>query len=175
MVIIEIVKKVGNFLFELMKMLLSSALIVFLLINFVLIPCAVEGSSMYPNLVQGDFGYSFIITKMIGIKRFDVAVIKTGDDSSSKLIVKRVIGLPNETLEFKDNKLYINGEYVEEPFLNNTNTADFKEVLGSNEYFCMGDNREVSRDSRFYGPFSSKQIRSTHLMIFYPFARFGMR
>ena len=113
--------------------------------------------------------------RMIGIKRFDVAVIKTGDDSSSKLIVKRVIGLPNETLEFKDNKLYINGEYVEEPFLNNTNTADFKEVLGSNEYFCMGDNREVSRDSRFYGPFSSKQIRSTHLMIFYPFARFGMR
>ena len=168
-------KKVGNFLFELMKMLLTSAVIVFLLINFVLIPCMVEGSSMYPYLTQGDFGYSFIITKTLGIKRFDVAVIKTADEPSSKLIVKRVIGLPGETIEFKDNKLYVNGEYVEEPFLEDVHTTDFKEKLGNDEYFCMGDNREVSRDSRFYGPFEKDRIRSTHLFVIYPFDRIGLK
>ncbi|MBQ6493958.1 MAG: signal peptidase I [Erysipelotrichaceae bacterium] len=173
-IVFRMEKKQRSLLVELLILLLQAGAIVLILINFVLIPCVVEGSSMYPNLEAGDFGYSFILTKNLGLKRFDVVVIKTSD-SSSKLIVKRVIGLPNETVEYIDNCLYINGEYIEEPFLVDAYTSDFTEKLGSDEYFCMGDNRAVSRDSRFYGPFESKMIRSSHLFIIYPFNRIGFR
>ena len=108
----------------------------------------------------------------LGINRFDTAVIRAYA-SNEKLLDKRVIGMPNDTLEYKDNKLYINGVYYEEPFLGDVTTPDMKVVLGENEYYCLGDNRNVSRDSRFYGPFDGGQIVSTHLMIIYPFSRFG--
>ena len=163
----------GSFIKEIVWFFTKALIIVIILVNFVLMPCVVNGTSMFPTYKQGDFGYSFIISKTLGINRFDTVVIKVNNDNNEKLLVKRVIGMPNETIEYKDNKLYINGEYIEESFLKDTNTQDFKEKLGDNEYFCMGDNRSVSRDSRFYGAFNIKQIRSTHLLIIYPFSDFG--
>ena len=65
---------------------------------------------------------------------------------------------------------------VEEPFLeDNVNTTDLEIKLSENEYYCLGDNRNISRDSRYYGPFSSDIILSTHLFVLYPFKDIGFK
>lgn len=139
-------------------------------------PCVVEGTSMYPILQDNDFGYSFIISKNLGINRFDIAVIKIEDPLNEKLLVKRVIGLPNEKVTYKDNELYINDTLIDEDFLgDDIYTNDFEIVLNDDEYCCLGDNRNVSRDSRYYGAFKKDNIVSTHLLVLYPFKDFGLK
>ena len=160
-----------NFVIEFLKDLVVSVIIVFFLIKFVMIPCQVDGRSMYPTLKPDEFGFSFIVTRKLGVKRFDIAVIKLED----KLLVKRVIAMPNETVEYKDSKLYIDGQYIEEDFLDGVKTPDFKYTLGEDEYYCLGDNREVSLDSRVYGPFTSSQLISTHLFVVKPLSEFGVK
>ena len=165
-----------EFIKEAIKTILISLVLALILIKFVMVPCVVDGSSMKPVLHEKDFGYSFILTKNIGIKRFDIVVIKVGEDDDSKLLVKRVIGLPNENISYTDNKLYINGEYIEESFLNDgVVTNDFTATVKDGEYFCLGDNRSVSRDSRFYGSFEEKDILSSHMFVIYPFKDFGLK
>lgn len=129
---------------------------------------------MYPTLQDGDRGFSFIITRNIAINRFDICVIDS--KKADKLIVKRIIGLPNEKVTYKDNKLYINDEYVEETFLgDDVYTEDFEVILGDDEYFCLGDNRSVSRDSRYYGAFNKAEIKSTDFFGYFPFSRIGAK
>ncbi len=109
----KITMKEKNTLKDLFWFFIKALVLVVILINFVFIPCVVNGSSMNPTYNEGEYGYSFIITKKLGINRFDTAVIRASA-SNEKLLVKRVIGMPNDTLEYKDNKLYINGVYYEE-------------------------------------------------------------
>ena len=169
-------KKEKSFIRDVIEVLVTVIVITFILTKFILMPCMVNGTSMYPTLHDNDRVYSFIITKNLGIKRFDICVISAfNTDAEEKLLVKRVIGMPNETVEYKDNKLYINGEYVEEDFLNDTTTNDFTVTLGEDEYYCLGDNRVVSRDSRYYGPFKKDVILATNIFVIYPFANFGVK
>lgn len=164
-----------SFLIDLLKQILVAVVLFVILINYVMIPCLVDGSSMNPTLKEGDFGYSFIITRTIKIRRFDIAVIQP-ENYDNRLLVKRVIGLPNETISYIDNRLYVNGEYVEEKFLGqDVYTYDFEITLSDDEYFLMGDNRTVSRDSRYFGPFSKKDILSTHLFVIKPLNDFGIK
>ena len=141
--------------------------------NFIVMPVQVKGDSMYPTLKDGDLmflnkiGYSFG-----SINRFDIVVIDKGDT----YIIKRVIGLPNETIKYEDNVLYINGEVVEEPHLpEGTMTEDFYYIIPEDNYFVMGDNRKNSLDSRGLGCFESSQIRGKTSLTFFPFSRFGFK
>lgn len=164
--------KKKSLLFDIVEVILATVIVTFLLIKFILIPCKVDGSSMFPTLMEDDFGYSFVVSRNMGLNRFDIVVIKTDE----KLIVKRIIGMPNEKIEYIDNKLYINGEYMETDFLaDDVYTNDFSYQIGDNQYFCLGDNRSVSKDSRFYGPFDESRIISSHIMVFFPFSNFGYK
>ena len=126
---------------------------------------------MYPTLQNEQLGISFIISRTLGIERFDIVIIEP--QNGTDRLVKRVIGLPNDKITYRNNKLYVNDSYVEEPFLSEAYTEDLEIVLGDNEYFCLGDNRTRSRDSRYYGPFLQSELLATHALIYYPFTDIG--
>ncbi|MBQ1877322.1 MAG: signal peptidase I, partial [Erysipelotrichaceae bacterium] len=148
-------------------------------------PVIVKGTSMHPEVHDKSIGFSSIIAKNLQeIQRFDIVVIDL--DSKEENLIKRVIGLPNETIRYENSKLYVNGQLVEEPFLDSEYVAqqvkkttdglftkNFTYILGEDEYFCLGDNRLVSMDSRYYGPFRRDNILSKGVFVLYPFADFG--
>ena len=133
-------------------------------------PIRVNGTSMYPTLQDKEFMILNKISLKQGINRFDIVVVQ---DNNNKYIIKRVIGLPGESVMYKDNKLYINGKVVEDNY-SKTTTNDFDNVvLGENEYFVMGDNRTVSKDSRIIGPVNIKNIKGKTNLIIFPFNKMG--
>ena len=123
--------------------------VVILFRTFIATPVRVEGSSMVPTLKDGDI---LVLNKLShNYKRFDIVVVST---NKSK-IVKRIIGLPGENIEYKDNKLYIDGKVIEDKTVEATDDFTLKELYGMNRipdgyYFVMGDNRDGSSDSRDY-------------------------
>jgi len=141
--------------------------------DFLFSPVVVDGDSMKGTLLNGDIMILNKIAKRLdGIKRFDIVVVKEED----KYLIKRVIALPGETVEYKDNKLYINGNYVEEKFLkDDVTTKNYKLQfkVPENFYFVMGDNRGPSYDSRRMGCFSTDRILGKANITLLPFSRFG--
>lgn len=167
---------------DLLRTILVCIFIVFLLTSFLFKPVKVDGLSMYPTLDDGEYGFSFVLGALLGdFNRFDVVIVQSDDD---KLLVKRIIALPGETIEYKDDILYIDGEIVEETFLDEEYVAsqlveenseyftnDFGPyTLGEDEYFVLGDNRLRSYDSRHLGAFDESQLISKSLLILYPFS-----
>ena len=161
--------KIKKVIKDILEIVFSAVIISVILLKFFFISVEVEGTSMSPVLYPEDKGISFVITKNIGVNRFDTVVVDIGN----KLLVKRVIGMPNDTIEYKNNVLYINGNKQEEDFLQDTITDDFKVELQNDEYYCLGDNRKVSKDSRFYGAFRYEDFKATHVLVLYPFKNFG--
>ncbi len=152
-------------------------LIIILLKMYVISPIRVNGTSMDPTLENGDImilnkiGYR--ITK---IKRFDIVVIKYKDE----LLIKRVIGLPGEKIKYVNNTLYVNGKKLDEEF-DKTYTYNFslKEIgsttVPDDSYFVLGDNREVSKDSRSIGFIDRENIVGKSSLTLFPFNRFGTK
>lgn len=140
----------------------SIIIVVILVIKYVASFQQVVGPSMEPNYKSGDLLFLDKISyKFTKPKIFDVVVIANDD---TKYMIKRIIGLPGDDLEYKNNKLYINGKFVEEKFNITGKTDDFSlkdfeyEKIPDNYYFVLGDNRENSLDSRSYGLISIKDI-----------------
>ncbi len=165
---------------KVVKEILSYALIIVAVILFkiyIMSPVRVDGDSMNPTLKNGDImllneiGY-----RLNGVDRFDIVVINSGDD----VIIKRVIGLPGEKVDYKDNKLYINDKEISEDFDHEvTHNFDFEEEMKvkkipTDSYFVVGDNRGNSKDSRMIGFIKKDQIRGKVIkQILFPFSRFG--
>ena len=151
-------------------------IIVVLLRCFIITPVHVVGSSMNPNLKNGELMLlNKIKYRFSEIERFDIVVV----DHKEKPLIKRVIGLPGEKVEYKDNVLYINGEAVEEKFEKNGITYDYElsetgyDVIPENMYFVVGDNRINSSDSRTIGLIERKEITGKANFILIPFDNFG--
>ncbi len=144
-------------------------IVIVLIRHFLFTTVKVNGDSMNNTLKDQDMMILDKVHYMFNeIERFDIVVIKTEDD----YLIKRVIGLPGERIEYIDNKLYIDGEYIEEDFLE-SGTHDFKDVVVDGEYYCLGDNRYNSVDSRIIGSISKEEIIGTTNLIIYPFDKFG--
>ncbi len=145
-------------------------LVLVLIIKYnVVAPIRVNGRSMNNTLKDGDIMILNIIGyKTSNLKRFDIVVVDNGKD----YLIKRVIGLPGEEVEYIDNKLYINGKLVKDKY-GNGNTSNFKVKVKNNSYFVLGDNREDSLDSRYYGSFNKKKILGKTNFTVFPFNRFG--
>ena len=152
-------------------------LVVVLIRIFLIDPVRVDGPSMNTTLKNGEIMIlNKIVYKKGNIKRFDIVVVDQGD----KYIIKRVVGLPGETIAYKNNELYINGEKVEDPYPS-TKTDDFTiEDVGHTKipgdtYFVMGDNRADSLDSRYpsVGVIKKEHILGRARFIIWPLNRFG--
>jgi len=126
---------------------------------------------MYPNYTDGDVMWArkFGISELT---RYQVIVA----DIRGKFVVKRVIGLPNETVQIVDGFVYIDGEMLENDYGYETifyGCAGDKVVLGDSEYFLMGDNRDDSLDSREWGTVDIKNIKGIVAFRFFPFWKIG--
>ncbi len=143
-------------------------IVVVLIRTFLVTPGLVNGDSMKDTLFNNDLVIVNKIALKKGINRFDIVVVKADNTT----IIKRVIGLPNEKVQYIDNKLYINDELVETPF-EFKDTNDFEMTSGKDEYVVLGDNRSISKDSRYIGPVNINQIKGKVNFVIFPFKRFG--
>jgi len=178
---------------SLLKDILSTLLYVaFLFAAFFIIhryfyaPVVVDGDSMEPTLHDGDY---LILNKYSDIENFDVVVFPPPDEEEEEetLYIKRVIGIPGDTVEYRNDVLYLNGEEVEESFLDfSTKDQDYyasgnfslQSLLGMEEvpegqYFVLGDNRLNSRDSRSFGFVEEDSILGKVSLRYWPFDGFG--
>lgn len=110
----------------------------------------IAGSSMEPTFNNGEVRVGI---KNPTLERFDCVVISTEE----KYLIKRVIGMPGEHIEYRDNKLYVNGQQIVDNY-GAGKTKDFEVTVDKNGYYCLGDNRQNSHDSRSYGSFDEKVI-----------------
>lgn len=162
----ELVKK--NYIKEFLPYFIVILVVIFIKI-FVFSPIRVNGASMNPTLNDKDIMILDEISyRFSEIERFNIVVVK----EENEYLIKRIIGLPGEKIEYKDNKLYIDGKYVKEDF-KHMETMDFSITLGEDEYFIMGDNRTNSTDSRIFGPISRDEIIGKTSLTILPISRFG--
>ena len=141
---------------------------------FIFDPVRVDGPSMDNTLKNGQV----LILNKIGykkdkIKRYDIVVADVTINGKKERIVKRVIGLPNETIYAKDGKVYVDGKEVDSSFAS-TMTDDFSiednglVKIPGDKYYIMGDNRAVSLDSRTFGPVKEDQIVGKASIVIWP-------
>lgn len=140
-------------LWEYIKMIIFVVAVVLVVNNFLLINARVPSESMENTIMTGDRFFGNRLAYLFDDpERFDIVVFKYPDDES-QLFVKRVIGLPGETVEIKDGKVYINGSQtpLDDSFTPETPTGDYGSyVVPEGSYFMLGDNRNHSGDSRFW-------------------------
>lgn len=142
--------------------------VVVLIRTFIVTPVRVDGGSMNKTLENGDI---LLLWKLGSIKREDIIVLDEVMDD--EVIIKRVIGLPGETVEIKKGKIYINGEVYEDSYAYGE-TSDCEEItLGSDEYFILGDNRLISKDSRYFGSIKEKDIKGKIIFRLFPLTKMG--
>jgi signal peptidase I len=135
----------------------------FIVSHFIVTTVIVQGRSMTPTLAHGD-RYLLHRWQLLfrSPERGDLVVVR--DATRKDFVVKRVVGLPGERVHFRDGAVWINGERLAEPYLAaGTRTiavegVDSLMIIGRDRYFVMGDNREISEDSRTYGAVTRDQI-----------------
>lgn len=148
---------------------LGAVVLALVLRKFVLSFARVKGTSMLPTLSNGDWLFVWRLGYLFGRpRRGDVVICHFPGRRVQKLpflpqsFVKRVVGLPGETLEVIDGVLHVNGEPVDEAYLVPERTRYFRNrppvTLGADEYYVMGDNRDSSNDSRRVGPLRRRAI-----------------
>ena len=160
---------------ELLKVIVISLIIIIPVRYFLLQPFFVKGASMEPNF----YDHEYLVIDEISYRfkqpqRGEIIVFRYPKDIR-QYFIKRIIGLPNDSLEIKDNAMYVNGLKLDEtgylPKTTNTFGNAFIK-LGPDEYFLMGDNRDFSLDSRSFGPVNKKYIVGRAWFRGFPFNKF---
>ena len=166
-----------KFVLSILVCLFTALLLALLITTYVAHHTSVEGSSMEPTIEDG----SQLVVEQISYylhepERFDVIVFPNNQGAN---YIKRIIGLPEETIQIKDGYVYINDKQLEEDYgkeiIEDSGLAVDKITLKKDEYFVLGDNRNGSIDSRRtdIGAVKREQIKGNAWLCFYPFTKFG--
>ena len=184
----ELLAKKKNELWEWIKALVVAVLLAAVIRYFFFAPIVVDGLSMMPTLNDQDRMIVNKFSYQIGEPdRFDIIVFHAPEN---KDYIKRVIGLPGDTVEYKDDILYVNGKAFEEPYLEElkndeildgplTEPFTLKEKIGQEtvpegELFVMGDNRRFSKDSRHIGTVPMEEVLGKTSLVYWPIKEIGM-
>lgn len=159
--------------------------IVLVIRNFFFVPVSVDGASMEPTLEHGE---RLILNRREDPQRFDVVVFNA-PDSEDRQYIKRIIGMPGDSVAVKEGQLYVNDQPVYEPYVEELEAnvenwdqyqLDFeleeltgREVVPENHYFVLGDNRINSKDSRAFGFIQDESVHGTTDLLIWPLAEFG--
>ncbi len=174
--------KKENFFVEAIKFIILALAIVIPVRYLIAQPFVVSGASMYPTFENGQYLIVNEITYRFGSpKRFDPVIFKYPKDESIYFI-KRVIGLPGETVTISGNQVLIKndthpeGFVLDEPYVKNESRTEEKLTikLKSDQYFVMGDNRPASSDSRVWGPVPEKDIVGVPILRLTPVSDIGV-
>jgi signal peptidase I len=170
-------KKGGGALEYLVILLVSFALVFGFVRPFVMEAFWIPSGSMIPTLEIGD---RVLVNKFIyrftDPSRGDIIVFESVDNSNEDLI-KRVVGLPGDTIALRGGKLFVNGEPQKEPYTNKKvpdRSFYARTTVPKNHVFVMGDNRGNSADSRVFGPLPEKNIEGEAFLRFWPPDRIGL-
>ena len=153
-------------------------IVVILIRTYIVTPVIVRGDSMYSTLEDGEVLFLSKITyRLSDIKRFDIVVVK---DLDNDLIIKRVIGLPGDKIEYKEGNLYINDKIIKEDYtdyiMEDFNVDSICEItnlecngiIPNDMYLVLGDNRKISADSRVKGLIKKEQILGKTILRIWP-------
>lgn len=168
-------------LFDFLQGIVAIAAVMVMVYLFVMSPQEVSGHSMEPNFQNGDYILTNkIVYKMTEPKRGDIVIFKSPTNKDIDYI-KRVIGLPGETVMLKDQKFYINGKLLEERYEYNKPVfggsflqEDVEITVPPEHYFVSGDNRPGSSDSREFGPISKYDFIGKAFLRYWPTSSAGL-
>jgi signal peptidase I len=169
-----------GFLDEIIRTLIL-VIVVTVLFDMAIPRSLVDGQSMRPTFEDSE---RLIVSRVHYLlappNRGDVIVLNSLDEvrEPNVMLIKRVLGLPGDTVRFRNQQLYINGEPVEEPYINDGvcrySCPDREWLLEPDEYFVMGDNRDHSNDSRSFGPVPIDHIVGHVIFRYWPPRRIGI-
>ncbi len=152
-------KKVGFLIFEVVKVVLISLAIILPVRMFLIQPFYVEGASMEPSFYDKEYLIINEITYRFNEPQRGEVIVFKYPKNPRQYYIKRIIGLPGETIEIRDGQVHINNEILGDEYIELLSSDNRKTVvLGDNEYFVLGDNRSNSSDSRLFGPLKEKYI-----------------
>ena len=171
-------KSLKREIFEWIMVFVVAAAMAFVVRTFIFEPVRVDGASMMNTLVDGEFMIATKFDYWLGDpERFDIVICNYPNTSDGMYRVKRVIGMPDETIELRGGELYIDGKYIEQNFDMTPNEAYFGPyTVPPGHYFVIGDNRNNSKDSRsaMVGPLSRDEIKGHVRAVVFPFGRFRL-
>ena len=153
---------------------LVGALAIFLLFQITLQNSIVDGTSMEPNLMNADRLLVSKVSYAFGEpERGDIIVFPSPYEDGREFI-KRIIGMPGETVQIINGGVRINGQPIEEPYLVNHDSRDYPATaIPAGQYFVLGDNRPVSLDSRQGWTVSREDVHGKAWVVFWPLGSFG--
>ena len=173
-------EKVKKEIFEWVKVFALAIVFAFIITQFIK-PTLVRGDSMYSTLEEGDY---LIINRMSykfkDPERGDIIVFESDlqqEDGSNKDLVKRVIGVSGDRVKIENSKVYVNGEELTEPYIHDEVTeGDIDTVVPEDSVFVLGDNRDISLDSRYseVGFIDNSDILGKVFIRLYPFNKIGL-
>lgn len=173
-----ILRKIWSFLIDTLQSILIAAAFFLVIYIFLFRPFQVSGDSMYPNFHNNDYVLTNLITLRFGPPvQGDVVVFKAPPDPT-KDFIKRVIGVPGDTVMVSNGMVYVNGKLLDETAYLNPSVKTYGGTflpdndtitVPANEYFVLGDNRPYSSDSREWGFVPTQNIIGKSFFIYWPF------
>lgn len=173
----SILQSIYHFLIDTIQTVLLAASVFLVIYIFLFRPFQVSGASMHPTFVDGEYVLTNLITlKFNELKKGDVIVFQAPNDAE-KDFIKRVIGVPGDSISIANGYIYLNGQKLDESAYLNSDVLTYggaflserqTVVVPDNQYFAVGDNRSHSSDSRQFGFIKREKIIGKSMFVYWP-------